>query len=126
MLSLRFLSARDLPFPSANEEAATWSIEVQGGSSRCIHVDRGTEQQEANQVSSSSGNLPAFKAWCCIGAFPPTFRLLVWVQGRYTATQLPAPNGENCRLQHFPLFAGENVGGGTADASCLTLRLHIV
>lgn len=66
MLSLRFLSARDLPRPTAKEEDATWSIQVQGGSSRCIHLDRGTESKEGSQVSSSLGNLPGLQAWRCL------------------------------------------------------------
>lgn len=78
MLSLRFLSARDLPRPTAKEEDATWSIQVQGGSSRCIHLDRGTESK-GSQVSSSLGNLPALQAWRCLCDID-TKQLLVWVK----------------------------------------------
>lgn len=51
MLRLRFLNVRDVPRAFAKEEEVTWSIQVQGGSSRCIHLDRGPQQQEGNQVS---------------------------------------------------------------------------
>lgn len=51
MLSLRFLNVRDVPHAPVKEEKVTWSIQVQGGSSRSINLDRGPQEQ-GHQVSS--------------------------------------------------------------------------
>eukprot|EP00903_Cladosiphon_okamuranus_P012887 g12034.t1 len=52
---LQFLSLRDVRRPQVKEEEVTWSIRVQGGSSRCIRLDRAPEQQGDNR----RGGVPA-------------------------------------------------------------------
>lgn len=60
MLSVQFLRVRDLfSRPHAEEGKVTWSIQVQGGSSRCVHLDRAPEKQDNIQVGTLIGAIPS-------------------------------------------------------------------